>query len=186
MVDIYQNYICQDIGIGAGAFAYPDHLKVLDTPVFSETFIESSIEVINYAPKTSGYIAINIHSDANWGYHAALKEVNIAGAFNSDLYSGTGLQDAVNLERVNMIENKESVSLDGVVYSLDDAGEPSALTLYPPARPGETYEVPDTVTKISAEAFSGHELPYLKTISVKRGCSTEKAKLDKLEVIYRD
>ena len=176
----------EDVGIGAGAFACTDHLKVLDTHVFPETFIESSIEVINYAPETSGYIDINIHSDANREYHTALKEVNIAGAFESDLYSGTGLQHAVNLERVNMIENKESVSLDGVIYSLNDAGEPSALTLYPPTRPGESYEVPDTVTKISDEAFSGDELPYLKTISVKRGCSTEKAKLGKLEVIYRD
>ena len=170
-----------DIGVGAAAFAYTDHLKTLNTPVFPQSLIGSGIEVINYAPHDSGYIKIDIDPD-----DTALREVNIRGAFNSDLYSGTGLQNATRLERVTMVENKESISIDGVIYSLNDTGEPSALTLYPPARKGETYEVPDTVTKIGPGAFSGDELPYLKTLSLKRGCSTDKAKIRKLTVIYRD
>ncbi len=171
----------EDMTIGGGAFACTDFLKELTTPCFPETLIESSIEVINYAPPANIVIDVNIMNEEL----TALREVNIAGAFADDL-NYSGLNDAMKLERVNIAENKESVSIDGVVYSLNDQGEPSSLTLYPPAHPGEVYEVPDTVTKIRDGAFNGSELPYLKTLSVKTGCDTQKAKLGKLEVIYRD
>lgn len=174
-----ESYTLPDgLTIGEGAFACTDYLKELNTSMFPSTLIESSIEVINYAPSKNYGVCVNIYSSE----HTALREVNIAGVFADDLHN-SGLIDAINLERVNIAENKKSVSIDGVVYSLNDQGEPDTLTLYPPARPGEFYEVPDTVKKIRDGAFSGDELPYLKTISVKRGCDTSKAKLKKLEVI---
>ncbi len=68
------------------------------------------------------------------------------GEIKSYAFDGCSALEAVN------VNNNKYVSVDGVLYTADE----KTLVLYPQNKAGDTFTVPDTVTKIARRAFRGN------------------------------
>lgn len=80
-----------------------------------------------------------------------LKVINIErdnafGTIGTYAFNGCSALEAVN------VNNSAYVSVDGVLYTADE----KTLVLYPQNKAGDTFTVPDTVTKIARRAFRGN------------------------------
>ncbi|MCI6658538.1 MAG: leucine-rich repeat domain-containing protein, partial [Faecalibacterium sp.] len=80
-----------------------------------------------------------------------LKVINIErdnafGTIGTYAFNGCSALEAVN------VNNEAYVSVDGVLYTADE----KTLVLYPQNKAGDTFTVPDTVTKIARRAFRGN------------------------------
>lgn len=80
-----------------------------------------------------------------------LKVINIErdnafGTIGTYAFNGCSALEAVN------VNNDAYVSVDGVLYTADG----KTLVLYPQNKAGDTFTVPDTVTKIARRAFRGN------------------------------
>ncbi len=80
-----------------------------------------------------------------------LKVINIErdnafGTIGTYAFNGCSALEAVN------VNNDAYVSVDGVLYTADE----KTLVLYPQNKAGDTFTVPDTVTKIARRAFRGN------------------------------
>lgn len=80
-----------------------------------------------------------------------LKVINIErdnafGTIGTYAFNGCSALEAVN------VNNSAYVSVDGVLYTADG----KTLVLYPQNKAGDTFTVPDTVTKIARYAFKGN------------------------------
>lgn len=80
-----------------------------------------------------------------------LKVINIErdnafGTIGTYAFNGCSSLEAVN------VNNDAYVSVDGVLYTADE----KTLVLYPQNKAGDTFTVPDTVTKIARRAFRGN------------------------------
>lgn len=80
-----------------------------------------------------------------------LKGINIErdnafGTIGTYAFNGCSALEAVN------VNNSAYVSVDGVLYTADE----KTLVLYPQNKAGDTFTVPDTVTKIARRAFRGN------------------------------
>lgn len=80
-----------------------------------------------------------------------LKVINIErdnafGTIGTYAFNGCSALEAVN------VNNSAYVSVDGVLYTADE----KTLVLYPQNKAGDTFTVPDTVTKIARYAFKGN------------------------------
>ncbi len=80
-----------------------------------------------------------------------LKVINIErdnafGTIGTSAFNGCSALEAVN------VNNEAYVSVDGVLYTADE----KTLVLYPQNKAGDTFTVPDTVTKIAMRAFRGN------------------------------
>ena len=70
--------------------------------------------------------------------------------YDRDAFSGCSALSAFSVSP----EQKHFAAIDGVLYSTDRDGS-LILSLYPPARECETYEIPQGVTRIETNAFAG-------------------------------
>lgn len=132
--------------IGEGAFAYCNMLQTVHLPTELETL------------ETGAFAYCASLSDINWP-----EKLTTLGdyafqdcAFKSAELSANAVFDArvflncKNLKTVSVApENSLYQSKDGVVFSKDG----SVLVLYPAARDGDTYTVPEGVTEIGQVAF---------------------------------
>lgn len=80
-----------------------------------------------------------------------LKVINIErdnafGTIGTYAFNGCSALESVN------VNNSAYVSVDGVLYTADE----KTLVLYPQNKAGDTFTVPDTVTKIARRAFRGN------------------------------
>lgn len=80
-----------------------------------------------------------------------LKVINIErdnafGTIGTYAFNGCSALEAVN------VNNDAYMSVDGVLYTADE----KTLVLYPQNKAGDTFTVPDTVTKIARRAFRGN------------------------------
>ena len=80
-----------------------------------------------------------------------LKVINIErdnafGTIGTSAFNGCSALEAVN------VNNEAYVSVDGVLYTADE----KTLVLYPQNKAGDTFTVPDSVTKIAMRAFRGN------------------------------
>lgn len=90
-----------------------------------------------------------------------LKVINIErdnafGTIGATAFNGCSALEAVN------VNNSAYVSVDGVLYTAGEINNESVYTvgstlvLYPQNKAGDTFTVPDTVTKIARRAFRGN------------------------------
>lgn len=80
-----------------------------------------------------------------------LKVINIERENEFGKIELTAFNGCSALEAVN-VNNNKYVSVDGVLYTADE----KTLVLYPQNKAGDTFTVPDTVTKIARYAFKGN------------------------------
>lgn len=80
-----------------------------------------------------------------------LKVINIERENRFGKIELTAFNGCSALEAVN-VNNNKYVSVDGVLYTADG----KTLVLYPQNKAGDTFTVPDTVTKIARYAFKGN------------------------------
>lgn len=159
--------------IGDYAFAYCENLEKIEIPSkitslnFNVFAYCSSLSEITFAPGTD----IEIIYEEAFKNCFSLKEINIPAStreIRREAFSGcTSLQSVFIPQNLSYIGenafgfcallaafevdemNSVYCSVDGVLYSKDL----TRLLYYPAARPGDAYEVPDTVTKIDAYTF---------------------------------
>lgn len=98
---------------------------------------------------------------------------------------GSSFQDLPLLESIEVDPNNQNfISVDGVVFTKDM----TTLIAYPPAKAGESYTIPSTVTTIAAQAFMN--VSNLKQVTVHSqvetvGHSAFYAPLERVD-FYRD
>ncbi len=73
-----------------------------------------------------------------------------------DIFEGTALRD------ISIEANDTFYVEDNVLYMNDSSDDDPTVALYPPARPDETYVVPEDVTTLTYPAFSGNR--FMNTI----------------------
>lgn len=119
----------------------PEGLETLELYVFRDCTALSDVRLPN---------SLTTISEGAFYNCTALERITISSGVT--YFSGTSFRGCTNLKEVTVDEKNPSyTSVDGVVYSKDM----TTLVYYPPAKP--FTGIPDSVTKIGAGAFLGHQ-----------------------------
>lgn len=126
------------------------------------------IKELVYVPSANGITTFNvpegvtkIRSEA-FASHQSLETINISSTVEVLSPNGDGgISPNNSLKHVNVDANNTRLySIDGVVYDSQE----SALILYPCAKPGTSFTVPDNITKV--ETYGLYQSKYLKEINL--------------------
>ena len=118
----------------------PESLTAINNSAFYKC---TSLETIALPSKLE-----NINGSAFYGC-SSIKSINIPASLST--LGSNALANCFALESITVdAENAQYSSFEGVLFNKDM----SELLLYPPAKPGATYNFPASVKKIAAYAFS--------------------------------
>ena len=122
-----------------------------------------------YVPSANGVTSFSIpegvtkiRSEA-FASHQTVETINVSSTVTEFSVDGDGgtVPGAHSLKEIVVDGNNPRLySVEGVLYDRDE----NALLIYPKAKAGQSFTVPDEITKINSYGF--HEVRYLKSINL--------------------
>lgn len=89
-----------------------------------------------------------------------LRTVKLSKTMNQNSTTG-GISGSTQITAYEVADGNTQISAqDGVIYNADK----TAIIFYPPAKPGDTYEIPASVTTLASGAFRYAQ--YIKTLTI--------------------
>ena len=162
-----------------------NHYHMTDFTVQDGVLYNRDMTVLNSYPagkqETEFVIPDTVTMLVGWAFegNSSLEKVTVPAGV-SDIFCPFGY--CASLREIEVAkENVFFVSQDGVMFSSDE----QTLLFYPPNKPGERFDIPETVTDIEVNAFLGNQ--HLSCITVPEGVTAlktfvfkEARKLDEL------